>query len=130
MTDNPPQLQQLPQQSGFNIPTLSSNMEGSNGSQRIENARSNLYNSEVSKSNAENTSQRISDADVFSATPARVTLTAQYLADPTDASAAAETVQNHPVTQSAKDTLSNGEAGLTMRPENLTDTDEGLLRRQ
>lgn len=48
MTDTPPQLGQIPQQSGFRIPTLTSNMEGSNGPQQVENAKASIYDSKVS----------------------------------------------------------------------------------
>lgn len=107
MTDSPPQLGQIPQQSGFKIPTLSSNMEGSIGSQQVANAKASIYNSKVGFSPLPITNNAGTNIDTCSTLPARVTAP-ESLPRAIDASAAANTVQNHPATQSAKDTLSNG----------------------
>ena len=82
MTDSPPQLGQIPQQSGFKIPTLSSDMEGSNGSQQVANAKESIYNSKVGFSPLPITNNAGTNIDTCSTLPARVTapreLTSSY----------------------------------------------------
>jgi hypothetical protein len=51
MSDAPPQLGEIPQQSEMSVPTLSSNMDSNttaNGNGSVQNAKDTMYNSQVS----------------------------------------------------------------------------------
>ncbi|MCJ1453276.1 hypothetical protein MMC28_003622 [Mycoblastus sanguinarius] len=89
MTDAPPQLGEISNSSEFKIPTLqSTNMNGNTsvqGSGSVQDFKDSVYNSRYPKSSC--------DLDQNSLT---------YIID---AQSAADTVQNHPATQSMKDTI-------------------------
>ncbi|KAL8734331.1 MAG: hypothetical protein Q9166_001529, partial [cf. Caloplaca sp. 2 TL-2023] len=103
MTDaTPPKLGDLPQQSEFKVPTLqsSTDMDNSNGSPALQNARDSAYNG--------------------------LALSASQLCGrpAVDQRLAMNTIQNHPTTQNMRDTVSNGPVADNVRNQSAKTSSE------
>ena len=99
MTDSgPPKLDQIPQSSGFSVPTMSSMNDS------VQDTKGSLYDSQVGPTIYLSPCGMWTNPFVAVFRPARVTLLTIHL----DAQYAANTIQNHPATQSVRNTVGNG----------------------
>lgn len=116
MSDAPPVLGDIPQHSEMNIPTLASTNGTNdgptvNGNSALESAKASVYNSEVSCLGSPAIGSAFTDqAYPQSSVCSRDTLR-NTQSRATDTQSAYNTVSNHPVTQSVKDTVNQGLVG-------------------
>ena len=100
MTDSgPPKLDQISQSSGFNVPTMS-NIDNDS----VQDTKGSLYDSQVGTIPLSLSFGMCANTSVAVPRAARVISLTLGL----DAQSAANTIQNHPATQSVKDTIGNG----------------------
>lgn len=120
MSDGPPQLGEIPQQSEISVPTLKSTM-GTNGpsagndlhsdsNTSIQNAKDSIYNSEVSSWPCwKGYSMRHRWLRKSTGFENACMIWADLLKFTLDAQSALTSIQNHPATQNATDAITNGQ---------------------
>lgn len=120
MSDGPPQLGEIPQQSEISVPTLKSTME-TNGSSAgngphpdsnasIENAKDSIYNSEVRSWPCwKGYSIWLRWLGISTGFKIACMIWTDLLKLTLDAQSALASIQNHPATQNATDAITNGQ---------------------
>ena len=119
MTDQAPQLQ-IPQNSEFQVPTLGT--MDTNSTNGVQNTKDSIYNSQV-RISSHPPVQTVLMPTLDSIPGARVTYP-KILTSITDAQSAANTVQNHPATQSMKENIGNGPVADMAKEQHAKTTSE------